>query len=116
MKSPKETPARLHSWVDPVWSSSTPEAREEQLRRLARAQGRGAALLRIARGADARAEVGKMMAQASALEAMEREVTEAWVSAVLVEGAGERRRSRLGTVVLVLAVLCCVALMALRLR
>ncbi|WP_437638475.1 hypothetical protein [Sorangium sp. So ce854] len=116
MTSPKETPARLHPWVDPVWSSTTPEARKEQLARLGRARARGSVLLRIARGAEVRAELAKMAARAKALEALEREVSEAWVSVVLVEGAGERRGSRLGTVVFVLAVVCGVALAILRLR
>ncbi|WP_438019375.1 hypothetical protein WMF18_10015 [Sorangium sp. So ce315] len=116
MKSPKETPARLHPWVDPVWRSSTPEARKEQLARLVRAQARGSVLLRIARGAEVRAELAKIAAGAKALGAVEREVSEAWVSVVLVEGAGEMRRLRLGTVVFVLAVVCGVALAILRLR
>ncbi|KYF67064.1 hypothetical protein [Sorangium cellulosum] len=116
MKSPKETRARLRPWVDPVWSAITPEARKEQLVRLTRAQARGALLLRIARGTEVRAELAKMAARTKALEATEREVSEAWVSVVLVEGAGERRRSRLGTVVFVLAVVCGAALAILRLR
>ncbi|KYF58053.1 hypothetical protein BE08_20680 [Sorangium cellulosum] len=116
MKSPKETPTRLHPWVDPVWSAITPEARKEQLARFARARARGSVLLRIARGADVRAELAKLADRAKALEALEREVGEAWVSVVLVEGAGETRNSRLGTVVLVLAMLCGVALAILRLR
>lgn len=116
MKSPKDTAARLHPWIDPVWSATTPEARKEQFRRLARAQARGSVLLRIARAAEVRAELAKMAVRAKALEAVEREVTEAWVSVVLAEGAGERRSSRVSTAVFVLAVLCGVALMALRLR
>ncbi|WP_437579614.1 hypothetical protein [Sorangium sp. So ce887] len=119
MKSPNETPARvLPSWVDPVWSSTTPEAQAEQLRMLRRAQARGSLLLRLARGADVRAELAKLAAQAEAMEAMEQEANEAWAGAVLVEGEDARRRSRLawlGTAAFVLAVLCCVALVALRL-
>ncbi|WP_437838425.1 hypothetical protein [Sorangium sp. So ce1153] len=116
MKSPKKTPAGLHPWVDPVWSSTTPEARKEQLARLARPQARGSLLLRIARGEDVRGELAKMAARTKGLKAVEREVTEAWVSVVLVEGAGERRSSRLGTVVFVLAILCGAALAILRLH
>ncbi|WP_437758470.1 hypothetical protein [Sorangium sp. So ce1389] len=116
MKSPKKTPAGLHPWGDPVWSATTPEARKEQLARLTRAQARGSLLLRITRGADVRAELAKMAARAKGLESVEREVTEAWVSVVLVEGAGERRRSRLSTAVWMLAVVCGVALALLRLR
>ncbi|WP_437946579.1 hypothetical protein WME98_37730 [Sorangium sp. So ce296] len=116
MKSPKETTARRHPWVDPVWSATTPEARKEQLARLTRAQTRGSLLLRIARDADVREALAEVAAKAKALKALEREVTEAWVSVVLVEGAGERRRSRLGTVVLVLAVACGAALAVLGLR
>ncbi|WP_437602075.1 hypothetical protein [Sorangium sp. So ce590] len=119
MTSPKETPARLlPPWVDPVWSSTTPEAREEQLRRLARAQARGSLLCRIAWGEDVRAELAKMMAEADAMEALEQEANEAWVGAMVVEGEDARRRSGLawlGTAVLVLAILCCLALVALRL-
>ncbi|WP_437691768.1 hypothetical protein [Sorangium sp. So ce176] len=113
MKSPIETPAGLLPWVDPVWSSTAPEARKEQLARLARAKARGSLLLRIARGADVRAELAQIAAKADALEG---EVTEAWASAALVEGAGERRTSRVGAAALVLAVLCGVALAILRLR
>lgn len=96
MTSPKE--------LDPIWYSDTPEARAEQLRLMRRAQARGSVLFRIARGEDLRKEIAQLEAQAEAMDAIEREVSVAWMSAAMVEG--ERRWSRIGAVILVLAVRC----------
>ncbi|WP_437899529.1 hypothetical protein [Sorangium sp. So ce124] len=89
MTSPKELPP----WADPVWNSDTPEAREELLRLLRRAQARGSLLFRIARGEDVRKEIAQLNAQAEAMEAVEREVREAWMSAAMVRSAGRARGS-----------------------
>lgn len=106
MTSPKAPPEGLPTWADPVWSSDTLQAREEQLRGLARAQARGSLLFRIVRGEDTRKELAQLEAQAEAMEAMEQEVAGAWMSAAMVESGGERRWSRIGAVVLALALLC----------
>jgi hypothetical protein len=108
MPSPKE--------LDPIWYSDTPEARAEQLRLMRRAQARGSVLFRIARGEDVRKELVQIEAQAEAMEAIEREVSEAWMSAAMVGSGGGRRWSRIGTVVLALAVLCGAALALVWLR
>jgi hypothetical protein len=110
MTSPKGLPP----WGDPVWSSNTPEAKEEQLRLMRRAQARGSVLFRIARGEDVRKAFAQIEAQAEAIEAIEREVSEAWMSAAMVEG--ERRWSRIGAVISVLALLCGAALAVVWLR
>ena len=104
MTSPKRPLEGLPPGVAPVWSSDTPEARKEQLRLMRGAQARGSLLFRIARAENVRKEIAQLEAQAAAMEAVEREVAEAWMSAAMVEG--ERRWSRIGAVVLALALLC----------
>ncbi|WP_437838435.1 hypothetical protein [Sorangium sp. So ce1153] len=119
MKSPKETPAQLHPWVDPVWSSTTPEARKEQLARLARAQARGSLLLWRARDANVQRALVRMAAWAEVLSAADHEDNDAWVRAVPVDREADKRRAHLallGTVVFVMGVLCGVVLAILRLR
>ncbi|WP_437592452.1 hypothetical protein [Sorangium sp. So ce1000] len=106
MTSPKKPPKELPPGLDPVWYSDTPEAKEEQLRIMRSAQARGSLLFRIARGEDVRKEIAQLEAQAEAMEAVEQEVAGAWMSAAMMESAGPRRWSRVGTVVLALALLC----------
>jgi hypothetical protein len=116
MASPKKPPEGPPLGLDPVWYSDTPQAREEQLRFLRRAQARGSLLFRIVRGEDVRKELAQVEAQAEAMEAMEQEVAGAWMSAAMVESGGERRWLRIGAVVLALALLCgaVIALVSLR--
>ncbi|HTN82524.1 MAG TPA: hypothetical protein VL242_02525 [Sorangium sp.] len=119
MKSPKDTPAQLRPWVDPVWSSTTPEARKEQLARLARAQARGSLLPSMVRDANVQRALVKMADWAEALSATERESNDVWVRAIPVDREVDKRRAHLallGTFVFVLGVLCGVVLAILRLR
>ncbi|AUX23588.1 hypothetical protein SOCEGT47_041150 [Sorangium cellulosum] len=129
MSSSRKPPGPLPPWVDPIWGSDTPETRQEQLRRLARAQARGSVLFREVRGMRApwaedprlqavRVEMAGWAAKLAAAE-QEQEESEAWVSAVPVKREGNQRTSRLallGTVIFVLGILCGVVLAILRLR
>ncbi|KYF85238.1 hypothetical protein BE17_16910 [Sorangium cellulosum] len=102
-----------------MWSSTTPEARKEQLARLARAQARGSLLWWVVRYANVQRALVKMSAWAEALSATEREDNDVWVRAIPVDREVDKRRAHLallGTVVFVLGALCGVALAILRLR
>ncbi|MGK4004219.1 hypothetical protein WMF31_16415 [Sorangium sp. So ce1036] len=129
MSSPRKPPGPLPPWVDPIWGMTTPEARNEQLRRLGHAQARGSVLFREVQGMRApwaddprlqhvRVAMAGWAAKLAAAE-QEQEQSEAWVSAVPVKREGDQRTSRLallGTVIFVLGILCGVVLAILRLR
>ncbi|WP_437592453.1 hypothetical protein [Sorangium sp. So ce1000] len=118
MTSPKKPPKELPPGLEPCWYSDTPEARAEQLRIMRSAQARGSLLFRIARGEDVEADLAELEAQAEAMEALEEEVAEVWVSAAMVGSGGEKRWSnaRIGAVILVLALMCGAALAIVWLR
>ncbi|WP_438033316.1 hypothetical protein [Sorangium sp. So ce204] len=113
--------ASLDPWMDPVWCATTPPAEKQRA-----AEKRARRVMEIYGVEDPRMEalLVRLASQVEQWGAEERGATqeaddEAWVSAAPDEGEIEQRRSRLalvGTVLFVLAVVCGVALAALRLR
>lgn len=139
MTTPKEPRKPLPPWVDPIWASNTPEARREQLRRLAAAQERGSALFFILKGMTVKEALAQEARCAERRAAVERRLTagqksagaeqravaaeqaaiDGWECAAFVEREGEPSRpylALLGTVIFVLGILCGVVLAVLRLR